>query len=123
MATLLLNLRNVPEDEAREVRELLTEAGVGYYETPPNRWFISMGGIWARAEEAEHARELVADYQRRRGEAARQAHAELRAAGDGPTFIHRLRERPLEVFARLVLAMVLIGITLWPFLALIEYGS
>ncbi|MGH8025314.1 MAG: DUF6164 family protein, partial [Pseudoxanthomonas sp.] len=35
MAKLLLNLRNVPDDEADEVRAWLTESGMDFYETQP----------------------------------------------------------------------------------------
>ena len=46
MAKLLLNLRHVPQDEADEVRELLSTNGIDYYETRPSLWGISAGGIW-----------------------------------------------------------------------------
>ena len=46
MATLLLNLRHVPEDEADDVRALLDANGIAWYETQPSRWGISGGGIW-----------------------------------------------------------------------------
>ena len=42
----LMNLRHVPDDEADEIRALFEEHGVRYYETPPSRWGISMGGFW-----------------------------------------------------------------------------
>ncbi len=46
MSKLLMNLRHVPEDEADEVRALLDEHAIAYYETKPSRWGISSGGIW-----------------------------------------------------------------------------
>ena len=46
MAKLLLNLRNVPEDEADEVRAWLKENSLAFYETQPSPWGISGGGIW-----------------------------------------------------------------------------
>ena len=52
MAKLLLNLRNVPDDEADDVRALLDEHDIAYYETSPGFWNISLGGIWVREDAA-----------------------------------------------------------------------
>ena len=41
MSKLLLNLRDVPDDEADDVRRFLDSGGIRYYETRPNRWGIS----------------------------------------------------------------------------------
>ncbi|WP_421711891.1 DUF6164 family protein [Alcanivorax sp.] len=46
MTTLLLNLRRVPDDEADEVRALLEQNQILFYETAPSMWGISSGGIW-----------------------------------------------------------------------------
>ncbi len=43
MARLLFNLRNVPADEADEVRALLRAHGFAFHETPPSPWGISAG--------------------------------------------------------------------------------
>ena len=43
MTTLLLNLRQVPDDEAEEVRALLNEHRIAFYETTPSLWGISPG--------------------------------------------------------------------------------
>ncbi|MBI5441365.1 MAG: hypothetical protein HY900_09165, partial [Deltaproteobacteria bacterium] len=41
-----LNLRNVPADEADEVRDLLRANAIDFYETQPSPWGISSGGLW-----------------------------------------------------------------------------
>ena len=41
MSKLLLNLRDVPDDEADDVRRFLDSGGIGYYETRPNMWGIA----------------------------------------------------------------------------------
>src|SRR6185436_15558341 len=67
MSKLLLNLRDVPDDEADDVRRFLDSCGIGYYETPPNRWGISGGSIWIRDDrDAAEAKRLMAVYQRER---------------------------------------------------------
>ena len=50
-----MNLRHVPDDEADEIRTLFEAHGIRYYETPPSRWGISMGGFWTHDDgEATH---------------------------------------------------------------------
>lgn len=69
----LMNLRNVPDDEAEEIRALFEEHEVRYYETPPSRWGISMGGFWAHDDdEAARARALLDEYQAQRLESQRE---------------------------------------------------
>ena len=46
MRSLLFNLQNVPEDEAEEVRALLHENEIRFYETQSGRWRIGLAGIW-----------------------------------------------------------------------------
>ena len=46
MSRLLLNLRHVPDDEIEEVREMLDQDAIAYYQTQPSRWGMSYGGIW-----------------------------------------------------------------------------
>ena len=67
MTVLLFALRGVPDDEADEVRELLTEQEIDYYETSAGNWGISMPALWLRDRgQLQEARELLANYQRQR---------------------------------------------------------
>ena len=119
MSILLMNLRHVPEDEAREVRELLDEHHIEFYETIPNRWGISAGGIWIKhPEQMDEARAIYQQYQQRRLARAKSEYREARRAGRVATFADVVRERPLQ----LLLAVGGIGLLLWlmlfPFLRL-----
>ena len=58
MSRLLMNLRHVPDDEADEVRALLKEHGIGFYETQAGRWRISLAGIWVEEPDYPAARTL-----------------------------------------------------------------
>lgn len=114
MAKQLLNLRNVPDDEADDVRGFLDEHGIEYYETPPNRWGITMGGIWVRNDaDYPRARALMDDYQSERAERAR---AELHARqqrGEMETMATVIRDRPVQL---LVYGLVCVGIVILMFL-------
>jgi len=115
MARLLLNLRHVPDDEAQDVRALLNRHDIDYYETPPSRWGISMGGIWLRHDEDyPRARQELDGYQARRAERARADYAARKRRGEVESFIGVLRRRPLEVLACLGLVAVIVVLMMWP---------
>jgi len=119
MARLLLNLRHVPDDEAEEIRALLEEHGHAYFETPPNRWGISMGAIWLRDDEhLEQVQALLARYQAERARRARDALAEARRQGRADTLVQRLRREPLRVVLLLGAAALVLYLTLAPFIGL-----
>lgn len=107
MSRLLLNLRNVPEDEAADVRALLDTQRIAYYETPPGFWGISSGGIWV-VEDADfaEARRALDVYERQRSVRVRAEYAAARREGTADTFIGIVRADPLRV------ALALLGILL-----------
>jgi len=115
MPVLIMNLRDVPEDELDEIRALLEAERVDFYETRPSMWGVSGGGIWLpdTADEAEEARvrACLGQYQAER----RQRMRELRAAG------HRespWREHPLRSLAALLGLLIMLGLVTVPFLML-----
>lgn len=120
MPTLLLNLRGVPEDEADEVRALLSEHHFDVYETPPNRWGISMGGIWLRDDaRADEARALLAGYQEERRRRVRAEYEERLRRGEVETFVERFLQDPLRhgfylaIVGGLILLMTLPFLQFW----------
>lgn len=119
MAKLLMNLRGVGDDEAEEVRALLAAHRIDYYETPPNRWGISQGGIWlCDADEIAEARRLLADYQEERARRVRAEHEAQRRRGELETAVQRLLRDPVRVLLYLALAATVLALTLLPFLGL-----
>ena len=44
MSALIFRLRNVPEDEAMQVRDLLDEHRIDWFETSAGNWGIGMPG-------------------------------------------------------------------------------
>ncbi|TDT43930.1 hypothetical protein DES49_0029 [Halospina denitrificans] len=109
MARLLLNLRNVPEDEHLEVRELLDSHDIAYYETEPSPWMISFGAIWLQDEDREdEALSLLADYQEQR-----QSRERARYEAEGP-----YPQSPLRLLVAVVAIGVVLYLALMPFLSL-----
>lgn len=117
MRTLLLNLRHVPDDEANDVRALLGEHGIAFYETAPNRWGISAGAIWIAEDEAAlEAKRLLAVYQDKRRARARSEYADAKRDGTAGTWWSLLRHEPLRVVTILIAIACVIAISLWPFM-------
>lgn len=119
MAKLLMNLRHVPQDETDEVRALLDEQRIDYYETKANRWGLSSACLWLRNDaEYPRARSLLDAYQKERAQRMRAEHEERRRRGEADTWLTRLMENPLR-FAIYVVAIVgMIYVALLPVLIL-----
>lgn len=114
----LMNLRHVPDDEADDIRALFEAHHVRYYETPPSRWGISMGGFWVHDDdEAVRARALLAAYQRERQQRQRALYDSERRAGRAG-FWASVRRSPVRVLAACVGIVVVVALTLAPFLGL-----
>lgn len=119
MAKLLMNLRDVPEDEADEVRALLEAQGIEFYETRPSLWGVSGGGLWAaRDDQAVEAKARLATYQAERARTAREQRAvDLREGRVDPPWA-ALRRKPLQALAAVVGIVLMIALVLLPFVML-----
>ncbi|MBU0657012.1 MAG: hypothetical protein KJ914_17955 [Gammaproteobacteria bacterium] len=117
MAVQLLSLRHVFEDEADEIRQLLTTHRIEFYETPPGNWGISMPAIWLQdADDLEIAKALLATYQAERGQRIRDEYEQLKAAGLHRTILDEIRENPLKVIAFVALAIAIAYVSINPFM-------
>lgn len=119
MPKLLLNLRDVPDDEADEVRALLAEQKIAFYETEPNFWGVSGGGIWIkRDEDVAAAKELLAEYQLRRRARARAEYRAAEHAGTATTLWASVRENPLRALVVVLGLVFFVALLLAPFVML-----
>ncbi len=123
MSALVFRLRNVPEEEADEVRALLTEHAIDWYETTAGNWGIAMPGLWVNDDtQLPRARELIDSYQRERRDLQRQHHEREKLSGNAPTLMQRLTEQPLKVAGIVLFCLFILYISINPFLRLIGYG-
>jgi len=100
MSKLVFRLRNVPEDEAQDVREILENNGIDYFETSAGNWGISLPAIWINeTEEFDQARQLIDEYQLERTERLRREYQEKKAKGEIETLWHSLKESPVKFIA------------------------
>lgn len=120
MALLLFSLRQVPDDEAADIRELLEENHIDFYETNAGNWGISMPAIWLRDEQQhEQARLLINEYQELRRVTIQEEYARLKQAGESDTFFKNLLRYP----AQTVLFIAAITLVLYVSIKLVfEFG-
>jgi len=116
MPALVFRMRNVPEDEADAVRELLEQNRFEWYETTAGNWGIAMPGLWiANEDDLPLARQLIEEHQnqwREKQLSERQARIE---AGLEPSLIDRLKERPLASAGTIAFCLFVIYAMLSPF--------
>jgi hypothetical protein len=116
MPVLLFSLRNVPEDEAEEIRELLTSKEIEYYETPAGKWGISAPAVWLRDEnELRQAKALIDTYQKARFVKQRQAYESLKRAGKHKTVLDAIKENPFQFVVYTSIAVIVLYFSIRPF--------
>ncbi|MBT8147925.1 MAG: hypothetical protein KJN90_13795 [Gammaproteobacteria bacterium] len=119
MATLLFRLRHVPEDEAEEVRALLEEHDIDFYETSAGNWRIAMPAIWLRNDDQlPLARQLLDQYQQVRYRNARAQYEELRQSGEHRTLWKNFIEQPVKVALYLGAVVLILYLSLQVFISL-----
>ena len=116
MPVLLFRLRGAPEDEVEEMRALLREKGIGFYETQAGTWGIGTEAIWLRDEtRLAEARALLDDYQAQRKARVRGEYEAARGQGRRGFFV-ALRANPLAALLILAFILFILYISLAPFL-------
>jgi len=116
MPELLFKLRNVPDDEAEEVRDLLKENDIDYYETSAGNWGISLPALWLKTDkQLTEATQLLDTYQRERVTRVRAEYAKLKAEGKNHTLLDELKENPFRfvVYVAIVILLIYFPITLF----------
>jgi len=117
MAKLIFKLRNVPVDEAQDIRELLESNDIAFYETHAGNWGIGMAGIWIKDDfQYENANSLINIYQQQRTQRFQDEYANLEHSGHAPTFLSNLRDSPLRFIVYLFSIAVILYISVMPFI-------
>ncbi|HET7931758.1 MAG TPA: DUF6164 family protein [Rhodanobacteraceae bacterium] len=115
MSRLLLNLHNVPDDEADDVRALLDAQRIAFYETTPSPWGISFGGIWVKDDaDFENAKRALDEYEQQRSARVRAEYEAAKRAGTAETFVGILRSDPLRVVMTLLAILLVLGVVALP---------
>lgn len=114
MSKLLFRLRHVPDDEAEEVRQLLAEHNIDYYETNAGNWGISMPALWIHDDNRfEEARALLQIYQHERAQRIREEYEERVRQGEAESLLTSFTNNPLRFifFSGLIAAIIYLSIS------------
>lgn len=118
MAIIIFRLKDVPDDEADEVRQLLRDNQLEFYETSAGKWGVSMAAIWLKDDaQQSRARALIDEYQAMRVQQVRAEYERLRGEGELETFTDKFRQRPFAVI------MILLGILFLVYLLVAPFTS
>lgn len=121
MARLLFKLAQVPDDEAQDIRALLDEHQISYYETNAGFFRVGLDAIWlADGTQEERARELIREYQAERCVRQQQNYAQLVEAGQVPSVWQVFCAQPIRFVASLIAIIFVAGLTLIPFVMLLR---
>jgi hypothetical protein len=123
MSKQIFRLRNVPDDEAEEIRRLLREHDIEFYETPGGNWGISMPALWLNDDNEhrlEEAKALIEEYQEERAVRIRREYEELKQQGKHRRLSDAFRERPLEFIFYLLIVALILYFSTKPFLDLAD---
>ncbi|MHB1175394.1 MAG: DUF6164 family protein [Sulfuriferula sp.] len=110
-------MNGVPDDEAEEVRMLLTSSAIDFYETPAGNWGISSPAVWLKDEsELDRARSLIDVYECERQAKAREQYAQLEKAGKQRTVVDVIKDNPLRFIIYLAAIVVIVYLSTKPFM-------
>ena len=121
VSKLLFKLRGAPEDEAEEIRALLDNSGIDYFETSGGRWGLGMPALWVVDENRFHeARALIDRYQEQRRIRHLNAHEQLIKEGKAKTFLDGIKEDPFRFILYLAIIATVAYLSIKPF---VDFGK
>jgi len=113
MARLLFRLRNVPEDEAQDIRALLESNDISFFETSAGNWGISLPAIWTNeSDKFDYARQLIDEYQVERTVRLRKEYQLSKARGEAKTLRNSFSENPIKFIAFSALIVLVLYLSL-----------
>ena len=117
MAKLIFKLKSVSYDEADDIKNLLTENRIAFYESPAGNWEISMHALWLN-DDAQYtqAKKLIDKYQVKRNQHIRLETQQKIDQGEYETFIQRLFNKPIQFFIPLAIIIFILYLSIMPFL-------
>ena len=116
MSHLIFKLNGVPEDEASEIRQLLDEADILFYETDSGRWGLGFAAIWTKEQEIlELAKNLIQEYQMSRYQKVTEEHHKIEQAGEKISRFEFFLTSPIRFSLLIIFAGALAYFTVVPF--------
>lgn len=119
MARLLFRLTHVPDDEAQDVRTLLTTHDIHFYETDAGFWRVGVDALWLPNDnQYSVAKNLIDAYQLERTEQQQQYYLTLKEQGLLPSVWQTVSKNFLKIMGVIFAIIFLLGFLLLPFVFL-----
>lgn len=118
MARLLFRLANVPESEAEDIRQLLEENQILFYQTEAGRWQLGVDAIWVTDEDTYvAARELINQYQQglQRDINEQIENQQYQSLGFWQGIYYGFKERPGAMLITVISILIVLMFVLMPF--------
>jgi len=116
MPVLLFKSQGAPEDEVEDIRQLLVENSIPFYETQEGRWKLGVAGMWlADGEYLKQAQSIIEEYQRQRYDSFDEARLSLEQNGFLTGIFMQFREKPLQFTLSILSVIIVLGISILPF--------
>lgn len=116
MAALFFKLANVPDDEAEDVRHLLSENNILFYETHAGFFRVGLDAIWLHdSSQLDAAKQLLQDYQQKRYQSQRELFSQSQQKGEVETLWQRISHQPIRFLAAILAVVFVLTLTLVPF--------
>ena len=124
MSKILFRLNGVSDDEANDVRALLTDNDIDYYETSGGNWGVSLPAIWLKdAEQFKKARALLDEYQKERTIRMRSEYDRLKKEGKNKTLFDAIKEKPVQYMIHLAISALVIYLSIRLIIDISEIGA
>jgi hypothetical protein len=121
MSRIVFRLKDVPDEEAGAVRELLSQKDIEFFETDAGRWGISIGAIWVKDnDDFDIARELIEAFQVEYRKTVQQQFEQDKKEGKVAGFWQLLGQYPLQVMTYMILIIIVLAFTLLPMFSFIK---
>ena len=113
VSKLLFKMRYVPEDEAQEVRNLLKENNIDFFETFAGNWSISVPALWVRHDhQFKKARELIEEYQIGRTARVKQGLLDRKIKGETLTVAKVFFQNPQRFIFSIITILIVLYLSL-----------
>lgn len=123
MPNLLFRLNGVPDDETQDIRVLLEENAIRFYETDAGFWRVGVDVIWLPDDsQLEQARALLDTYQQQRVEHQQQTYAVLQEQGRAPSLRDKFAAQPFRILGLMMAILLVLALSLVPFLMLLTWS-
>ncbi len=121
MAKLIFKLKSVSFEEADDIKNLLTENKIDFFESPAGNWGVSMHALWLNDEaQCVQAKLLIDEYQLKRSQRIKLETQQKIDEGEFETFFQRLLSRPVQFIILLAIILFILYLSVMPFL---EFGQ